>query len=277
MRCQMDATDEEMDAALAVLTDAERGALRFVTVWSNRLTRVPPVVLDLTHLTRLLLNDNPLRRLPPELGRLTRLKKLFVERCQLHELPASIFSSLTRLTALFVNGNNLKTLPPLTAVSCLAAVSITQLFPTADSPQRHLDVGQSAAVVAGQGLWRRGLFRERREGRTQQGAALSPGRRGPFSVRPAARRAGLFVRESPCDRRSSEDAAESSGGVDDARVRVVLATGGTVGSGVSAFVAAKAKSQDTEPEQEASSEEGEEARLGHQGICHGHLTTRQRK
>jgi Leucine-rich repeat (LRR) protein len=78
---------------------------------------VPAVVLDMTQLTELSMNDNPLKRLSKrELGGLTRLKKLYLERCKLVKLPRCV-NKLGRLTKLFISENRLCTLPPLTNVS----------------------------------------------------------------------------------------------------------------------------------------------------------------
>jgi Leucine-rich repeat (LRR) protein len=111
-------SDEEVDLVFASASAEQKQALRLVSLYANRLTRIPPAVLDMTGLTRLNLIGNPLRCVSPEIGRLVRLKRLYIERCELSTLPVEV-NQLTRLTALFFNNNEICTLPPLTKVRSL--------------------------------------------------------------------------------------------------------------------------------------------------------------
>jgi Leucine-rich repeat (LRR) protein len=113
--CDKDETDQRMDQVFAAFTKEEHELLQRVMIYANKLTRIPPAVLDLENLTQLSLNANPLRKLPKEIARLKKLKKLFVEECELTKLPRSL-NELTRLKGLFFNGNDIGTIPPLTKV-----------------------------------------------------------------------------------------------------------------------------------------------------------------
>jgi hypothetical protein len=117
-------TDEEVDEVFADAPAEHKQGLRLVSLYGNRLTRIPPAVLDMTGLTRLNLIGNPIRVLAPEIGRLVGLKRLYIERCELSTLPMEI-SQLTRLTALFFNNNEICTLPPLIEVRALKFCSLS--------------------------------------------------------------------------------------------------------------------------------------------------------
>lgn len=74
------------------------------------LTRLPPEIGELTHLTRLSLKNNHLTSLPPEIGKLTHLRELWLDDNRLTSLPPEL-GRLTRLRWLSLRNNQLRELP----------------------------------------------------------------------------------------------------------------------------------------------------------------------
>ena len=101
-------TDEEL---LQVIEQtAETGATE-LDLSSNNLTRLPPEIGQLFHLTTLDLRNNQLKSLPSEIGQLANLIDLNLKGNQLTGLPPEM-AQLTNLAVLDLKINQLTDLPP---------------------------------------------------------------------------------------------------------------------------------------------------------------------
>ncbi len=96
--------------ALKRIRDAKESGADKLGLSSLGLTKLPPKLVELTHLTALYLYFNQLTTLPEFLGNLTGLTRLYLSSNQLKTLPDSL-GNLTNLTTLSVRGNQLKTMP----------------------------------------------------------------------------------------------------------------------------------------------------------------------
>lgn len=76
----------------------------------ERLTKVPPVVFQCSHLRRLDLSKNFIDTLPPEIGTLTELETLNLNRNKLRHVPAEL-GRLTQLKVLDLSRNPMLELP----------------------------------------------------------------------------------------------------------------------------------------------------------------------
>lgn len=110
--------------------DAMLAAGRTITeldLQGRRLRFVPPQVLRMTSLVKLVLDDNPLGTLPEELGGLAALEELHVEDCGLGTLPASI-ARLSALRVLDLARNPLGGVPDVLAkLPALRELRLAQL------------------------------------------------------------------------------------------------------------------------------------------------------
>ena len=93
--------------------------------YSEKLTRIPDEVFDLTHLKVLNLSSNQLKNLPDSISNLSKLTTLDLINNQLKNLPDSI-SNLSKLTTLDVSSNQLENLPDsISNLSNLIALDVS--------------------------------------------------------------------------------------------------------------------------------------------------------
>lgn len=102
--------EQQIQEALASAPPKISPDLKQLDLIGQRLTALPPAVLEAVALEKLYLSANALRELPPEIGRLTALRELVAGGCGLTALPPSI-GALRELRRLVVNGNALERLP----------------------------------------------------------------------------------------------------------------------------------------------------------------------
>jgi len=102
--------DEAYKRALEKIEEAYRTGATKLSLWSNRLSSLPPEIGKLQKLTELNLNSNQLSSLPAEIGKLENLTELNLSKNQLSSLPAEI-GKLENLTELNLSKNQLSSLP----------------------------------------------------------------------------------------------------------------------------------------------------------------------
>jgi Leucine rich repeat len=91
---------------LQLIERAAKEDLQELTLWSNRLSSLPPEIGKLTNLQELVLSNNRLSSLPPEIGTLTSLQWLDLSNNQLSNLPPEI-DKLTSLQWLDLSNNQI--------------------------------------------------------------------------------------------------------------------------------------------------------------------------
>ncbi|HTR55337.1 MAG TPA: leucine-rich repeat domain-containing protein [Kofleriaceae bacterium] len=106
---EMRDTLAELDARLAAA-----GTVTELELGERKLRFVPPRVLELTGLRKLVLSDNPLRELPAGLAALRDLEELEIAGCELTALPDEL-ASLSKLRVLDISKNPLAAIPPVIA------------------------------------------------------------------------------------------------------------------------------------------------------------------
>lgn len=76
----------------------------------NKLTTLPPWIIELFNVTNLYIYGNLIKELPAELGNMSQLTVLDLSANKLEEIPSCI-GNLINIESLLLNDNNIKRLP----------------------------------------------------------------------------------------------------------------------------------------------------------------------
>lgn len=93
----------------------------------NKLTTLPPWIVELFNVTNLYIYGNLIRELPPELCQMTQLTALDLSANQLERIPPCI-GNLVNLKSLLLNQNLIDKLPVGKSLNLLSAVGVFNLI-----------------------------------------------------------------------------------------------------------------------------------------------------